>query len=146
MIYAIRAVNTDFVKIGRAKSVGHRLNEIQTHSPFELEVLAVANYGDAAERIIHQYLEAQWERGEWFRLTPETWQVIEWMRLQEWSGTPLATFAPKYKQPPATKKQAKKRERAIEVIEPETPADLRRAQRRAWWKRNGHRLTNAPHA
>jgi hypothetical protein len=79
LIYAIRAIGTEFVKIGKANSVGKRLAEIQTHCPHDLELLAAPVWEDRMERVIHAHLRAHNERGEWFRLTPEVQQVIDWM-------------------------------------------------------------------
>lgn len=84
MIYAIRAVGTPFIKIGKAKSVGRRLATLQTHSPFDLEILAVANWEDRRERALHRYLQDAHVRGEWFRECEAMTRVIEWMRAGEW--------------------------------------------------------------
>lgn len=68
-IYAIKAVGTEFVKIGvtRDGQVGRRLASHQVSCPFELELIAIAGWPDTAERQIHHYLAELRERGEWFR-------------------------------------------------------------------------------
>src|SRR5437899_128288 len=69
VIYAIKAVGTQFVKIGvtRGDKVGRRLADHQVSSPFELELIAIANWPDTSERQLHHYLAELRERGEWFR-------------------------------------------------------------------------------
>lgn len=79
MIYAIQAVGTEFIKIGRANSVGKRLKELETGCPHELTIVAVANWPDGAEKAIHRLLAKFNARLEWFINTEETRQVIEWM-------------------------------------------------------------------
>jgi hypothetical protein len=80
VIYAIRAVGTEFVKIGRAKSVGRRLKELDTGCPHELHIEAVADWPDEQETAIHFYLNDHCEKFEWFRDSDSTAKVIEWLR------------------------------------------------------------------
>lgn len=79
MIYAIQAVGTQFIKFGRANSVSRRLSQIETGCPLELNVLAVADWHDGIEKSIHQYLDQHWERGEWFRKSNRTDEIIGFM-------------------------------------------------------------------
>ena len=79
MIYAIHAVGTPFIKFGRATSVGKRLKELETGSPHDLYIVAVADWPDGAEAAVHKYLEPQAERREWFRDGERTQQLINWM-------------------------------------------------------------------
>lgn len=69
MIYAIKALDTQFVKIGvtRGTKVGKRLASHQVSCPFELEIIAIADWPDTAERQLHHYLSDLRELGEWFR-------------------------------------------------------------------------------
>lgn len=83
MIYAIRAVGTEFVKIGRAKSVGRRLKELDTGCPHELHIEAVADWPDEQETAIHGYLNDHCEKFEWFRDSEKTAKVIEWLQAGE---------------------------------------------------------------
>jgi hypothetical protein len=83
VIYAIRAVGTRFVKIGRAKSVGRRLKELDTGCPHELHIEAVADWPDGQESAIHAYLDAHCEKFEWFRDSEKTAKVIEWLQAGE---------------------------------------------------------------
>lgn len=79
MIYAIRAVGTEFIKFGKANSVGRRLRELECACPHELTILVVADWPDGAESAIHRLLEPMAERGEWFRDGVITRDVISWM-------------------------------------------------------------------
>jgi hypothetical protein len=83
VIYAIRAVGTEFVKIGKASSVGRRLKELDTACPHELHIEAAADWPDQQESAIHLYLKAHCEKFEWFRDSAQTIQVIGWLRAQE---------------------------------------------------------------
>ena len=67
MIYAIRCVNTSFVKFGRANNVGRRLKELDTCCPHELEIAAVVSWPDGSETAIHRHLHQQRLKGEWFQ-------------------------------------------------------------------------------
>lgn len=92
MIYAIHAVGTEYVKIGvsiwRKRS---RLSELQCANPFELVIVAQADWPHYQERTIHRYLKLHGlhVRGEWFRNEGHTEALIGMMRrgslgLQEW--------------------------------------------------------------
>ena len=69
-IYAIGAVGTSYVKIGRTTGpVLQRLQTLQTGQPFPLQVLASVPVETDAHRIekqVHTFLEAERRRGEWF--------------------------------------------------------------------------------
>ena len=80
MIYAIRAVGTEFIKFGKAKSVGQRLHDLQCASPHALIIEAVADWPDNMERTIHSALSAFHVRGEWYRDCEDASQIIEAMR------------------------------------------------------------------
>jgi hypothetical protein len=83
VIYAIRAVGTEFVKIGKAGSVGRRLKELETGCPYELHIEAVADWPDPQESAIHEYLRAHCQKFEWFRDSELTAKVIEWLQAGE---------------------------------------------------------------
>ncbi len=95
MIYAIRAVGTQFIKFGRASSVGRRMRELETGCPHELSIEAVADWPDGKETAIHQYLSLDCEKYEWFRESDRTAKVIGW--LQEGPGG-LLSFNTEYQQ------------------------------------------------
>jgi hypothetical protein len=84
VIYAIRAVGTEYVKFGVTgrEDAHRRLKMLQTGSPFELEIVATCEGGALVESYIHERLinaEAH-HRGEWFRTTRETDKVIAEMK------------------------------------------------------------------
>lgn len=64
MIYAIRAVGTEYIKFGKARSVGKRLAELETGCPHDLEIIAVADWPDEQEKSVHLYLESLAHRRE----------------------------------------------------------------------------------
>jgi hypothetical protein len=80
VIYAIRAVGTQYVKIGKAASVGRRLKELETGCPHELHIEAAADWPDAQESAIHEYLKAHCEKLEWFRDSDLTAKVVKWLQ------------------------------------------------------------------
>lgn len=79
MIYAIRAVGTSFVKIGRAANVGRRMQELETGCPHELHLEASAPWPDGQETAIHAYLRPHCEKYEWFRDSDATARVLDWL-------------------------------------------------------------------
>jgi hypothetical protein len=83
LIYAIRAVGTEYVKFGVTDNkVNRRLKGLQTGSPFELELLAQCEGGALTEDYVHRRLidaEAH-HRGEWFKSCRETDKVIAEMK------------------------------------------------------------------
>lgn len=122
MIYAISAVGSEFIKFGRANSVGRRLKELETACPYDLQILAVADWPDGQESAIHAYLDASYQKLEWFRDGELTRKVIAWL-LDAENG--LNDFQREFVLSrkfagPVTKK-----------------AQGRRAQREQWWKANG---------
>src|SRR5678816_3391319 len=80
MIYAIRALGTSYIKFGKAASVGKRLKELETGSPHELYIEAVADWPDEEERRIHRYLIDSYVRREWFEDGDGTNEVIGLLR------------------------------------------------------------------
>jgi hypothetical protein len=56
MIYAIEAVGSGFIKFGKARSVGRRLKELETACPYDLHIIAVADWPDGAETALHLHL------------------------------------------------------------------------------------------
>lgn len=83
MIYAIQAVGTQYIKFGKANSVGKRLNQLETCCPHDLHIEAVADWPDAEERKIHEYLKECLVRREWFTQCEKTAQIVQMMRDRE---------------------------------------------------------------
>src|SRR4029077_19026965 len=81
VIYVIKALGTDFVKVGvtRGEAIGRRLSTLQIGCPFELSIIALADWPDQAERQLHIYLELLLERGEWFREGERVSHIIRLM-------------------------------------------------------------------
>lgn len=72
MIYFLRAVGTEFVKIGHCGSdILKRRSAIQTGCPFDLVVEATRPGNQIDENDLHEELNDKRVRGEWFRLTRE---------------------------------------------------------------------------
>ena len=70
-IYLVRCKGFDFYKIGISKiSAAHRLANLQTGCPFDLEVLHVgyAIGYKSIEVLLHNKYRQYSERGEWFKL------------------------------------------------------------------------------
>lgn len=171
MIYAIHAVGTQYIKFGRAQSVGKRLKELETASPHDLHIVAVANWPDGAETAIHKHLQPHWEKGEWFRDSPDTQQVIAWMmsnalenlqaaithRMEAWETRKLIAQQARVKRRREIKEASAARPlptrtRASDLPSWElaaNPIAKRRAEREAFWKsrvgRNAaHKIKTCP--
>jgi hypothetical protein len=65
-----------FVKIGRAKNVGQRLAEMQTGNPYEMRVWKIFYDKGYLEQQVHKVLQVDKVRGEWFKITELTNDVI----------------------------------------------------------------------
>jgi hypothetical protein len=86
VIYAIRAVGTQYVKVGKATSVGKRLKELEVGCPHDLHIEAVADWPDEEERRLHRYLDQSYVRGEWYRDSARLEDVIGLMRNPDGLG------------------------------------------------------------
>ena len=83
VIYAIRAVGSEYVKIGiSTKSGMGRIADMQTGCPFELVLIAEADWPHSEERRIHAHLKrlGRHARGEWFQRGGETDKLIDLLR------------------------------------------------------------------
>ena len=125
VIYAIRAVGTEYIKLGKAASVGRRLKELETGCPHELEICAVADWPDGAEQAVHMFLQADRERGEWFRDGPRLREVMLWM-VNGQAGLERLKAEITFK--------AQRKPRGWTQPTKETK---RRAERKAWWEARG---------
>ena len=70
IVYIIRAVGTDFYKVGYTKDdhPEKRVSSMQTGCPLELKIIAYyANKTVKDERYLHGLMEIYHVRGEWFR-------------------------------------------------------------------------------
>jgi hypothetical protein len=71
MIYFVKPRGKPYVKIGHARSVRRRLEQLQGASPYELVILSVIAGGPAREKLIHARFAHLRVRGEWFRYSRE---------------------------------------------------------------------------
>lgn len=79
MLYAIRAIGTEFIKFGvTSGSCEKRLRFLQCGCPFELKLEAYCLGGRELETAIHYRLckAKAWHRGEWFRDCDEARKII----------------------------------------------------------------------
>lgn len=127
MIYAIEAVGSGFIKFGRAKSVGRRLKELECACPFDLHIIAVADWPDGAETAVHLHLSPMHERGEWFKDGPLTREVLSWMLNGQTGLEQLQSQIPNHRD----------RRKLFQGPKPVESIELRRAQRKAYWAARG---------
>ena len=85
MIYVVKAVGTEYVKIGVSRGIGPRMNRLlalQGGCPFELVLIAQADWPHREERRIHAHLRrnGMHVRLEWFRRAGETDIVINMLQ------------------------------------------------------------------
>jgi hypothetical protein len=78
VIYAIRAVGTEYIKFGVAIDVKERLRVLQTGCPFPLELVATCEGDQKTETWIHWRLfqARAHHMGEWFKDGEEAKRVI----------------------------------------------------------------------
>jgi hypothetical protein len=86
MIYAIRIGDDGPVKIGKSRNPKTRLVELQVSSPLELRLVAVCNWHDQNEVILHHYLRESYLRGEWFEPTERVEEVVRRMKADDFHG------------------------------------------------------------
>jgi hypothetical protein len=67
----------DFIKIGVASSLKHRISGFNTVSPYPLVVLAVVSGDMRTEKLLHRRFASARHKGEWFRKTPELLAFID---------------------------------------------------------------------
>jgi len=75
-IYFIEAVDTDYIKIGRANNPDKRLKGLSTGSPHTLKLLLFVPGGSEQEKKIHEKFAHLRSNGEWFRKSPELMKYI----------------------------------------------------------------------
>jgi hypothetical protein len=69
-VYAIAGA-IGYVKIGKAKNIAHRIDELQTGHPVRLRLLAVLSRDPAHERVLHERWSHLRSEGEWFKRDTE---------------------------------------------------------------------------
>lgn len=77
-VYFVGAAGCDVVKIGMAINVERRLEVLQSMSPVELFVCAIAEYGGASlERVLHRRFDEYRLHGEWFAFADDIRACID---------------------------------------------------------------------
>jgi len=113
---------------------------LETGCPHELHIEAVADWPDEEERRLHRYLEASFVRGEWFEDGARVQGLIKLMQdpngLDAWR-TICEHLG--WRQPEKPKRGEKTK--FDPRPEPKTPEEIRREERKEWWKRNEHSLS-----
>ena len=133
MIYAIRAVGTEYIKIGKANSVGRRLKELEVASPFELHIEAVADWPDDEERRLHIYLRPHYVRGEWFKDGETLTHVIELLRRETGLGEWQAICAERRIQAARTVSPMNAKPSEARKLKAMAKYERRLRERRQWW-------------
>lgn len=75
MIYVAEIGTDGPVKIGRGKNAMERVRAIQTACPYRLEYRTHADWPDAIEGQIHEYLKDERIKGEWFHNTKKVERI-----------------------------------------------------------------------
>ena len=70
-VYVIHAVGTNRVKIGFTQRIAERLSDLQTGSPFPLELVGYHNASLGFEQRLHEQLKDRRCIGEWFEIEPQ---------------------------------------------------------------------------
>lgn len=81
-LYAVRAGNTDMVKIGISRNPRRRIIQMQTDIPLDLDVIFFLNLKGTSEDVeqrIHSALADRQIRGEWFSIPTddEVWEIVK---------------------------------------------------------------------
>ena len=83
MIYFIKL--NDFVKIGFSDDVSKRVAQLQTSSPYNLDVLCIIEGDYDKEKELHELFKQYSARGEWFYLSEEILEYIKSCKDLKWS-------------------------------------------------------------
>ena len=88
MIYVIRAIGSQYIKIGKAKNPLGRMKTLQTGTPYKLVLASCADWPDSSEKRLHRVLVDLYVIGEWYLLTDKTQSLIDHMQsgldLRSW--------------------------------------------------------------
>lgn len=77
-IYFVQMGKTGPIKIGKSRELRMRLDQLQTGSPLQLQVLAEIQAPAELEMQLHAYFDEHRMEGEWFAPAPE---IIEFAEL-----------------------------------------------------------------
>ena len=83
LVYLIKAIGTNYYKIGRTKDIETRLETLQKSSPFDLSLILAIETSDslALEKYFHDKYNDCRVRGEWFEL--DEYAIAEFMSYEE---------------------------------------------------------------
>lgn len=76
MIYFIQIGDEGPVKIGYAEMPGSRLTNLQSASPYELNLLLIGAGDRELERELHELFAASRIRGEWFEPSNDLYEFV----------------------------------------------------------------------
>jgi len=77
MIYFIRIKDQPYVKIGFSKDVEKRLKQLQTSSPFDLEIIYTEFAAIEREKQLHEKYKEYQVKGEWFNISGDLEKFIK---------------------------------------------------------------------
>ena len=84
MIYFIQCGENGPIKIGQTGDVEKRISQLQTGCPYELKLLWTYHGNSWKEEEVHEALEAENIRGEWFHPSSN---VFDFMKEFMWNRT-----------------------------------------------------------
>ncbi len=86
MIYFIQSGNNGPIKIGYTENgIERRLAELQTASPYKLNLICYIEGSSVVERELHNEFDAYKTTGEWFTPSPELNSFIEGLKKSEFN-------------------------------------------------------------
>jgi hypothetical protein len=101
MIYAIRAVGTDYIKFGYTShgSAEARMKTLQTGCPFDLALEATCKGGIALEAWVHTRLRKAGlaRRNEWFTYGAEARELVNLMKKDKLSEVERSGIGPTHR-------------------------------------------------
>jgi hypothetical protein len=139
VIYAIRAVGTEYIKFGYTapELLRVRLGTLQIGCPFELEMVAYGPGDLTEEQRVHVHLTAAGRhfRGEWFISSPETQEIVDRLKSYKKPDDPIpqlkadrgSRLGRMLEYMAGVKVEDVPTKRAL------SPIEKRRAERMAWW-------------
>ncbi len=72
----------EFIKIGIARDVQHRMRQLQGSNPQDMELIACFDGSRELEERLHDRFKHCRHRGEWFHATPEIFEFIKAMKKE----------------------------------------------------------------
>lgn len=85
----------DLIKIGCSANISKRMADIQTWSPYKLELLAIMPGNVRVENALHSYFEDEWSHAEWFHPSARLLEMIDQIKngdVPEISEGPITAY------------------------------------------------------